>query len=328
MKLPAPFIELPIRFDAAAMAAEIAALGEAGWMPHPQALPGNSMLPLIAVNGDPANEAFAGRMLPTPHLQHCPYVTQVLANLGATLGRTRLMRLAGQAEVTRHVDQGYYWAERVRVHVPVVTQPTVRFECGDAAVNMAAGECWIFDTWRQHRVLNDAGQARIHLVVDTVGGGAFWDLVARGRPTPRRQEQDWRPVLVGPQAGETTALPTESFNVPAVMSPWEMDTHFRLLFADAKQHPQLARVAGFTQRFVRNWQGLWARYGESAEGHPHYRQALGQYIEAVREPSAGIELGNGLTWFSAMGTLIAKASVSAEGQPMAQSESYGPSDRA
>ena len=31
------------------------------------------------------------------------------------------MRLAGQAEVARHADQGYYRAERVRVHVPIVT---------------------------------------------------------------------------------------------------------------------------------------------------------------------------------------------------------------
>ena len=103
------------------------------------------------------------------------------------------------AEVTRHADQGYYWAERVRVHVPVVTQPTVRFECGDAAINMAAGECWIFDTWRQHRVLNDAVESRVHLVVDTVGGGGFWDLVGRGRPHD------------APRAGwQTQALPVQA----------------------------------------------------------------------------------------------------------------------
>ena len=299
MKLPVPFVELPIKFDAGAMAAEIAELGEDGWMPHPQGLPGNSMLPLIAVDGDPANEGFAGRMSPTPQLQRCPYVTQVLASLGATLGRTRLMRLAGQAEVTRHVDQGYYWAERVRVHVPVATEPSVRFECGDAAVHMAAGECWIFDTWRQHRVLNDANAARIHLVADTVGGGAFWDLVARGRPTPRRQEQEWRPALLRPDAGAMPALATESFNVPTVMSPWELNAHFRLLFSDAKQHPQLNATLIVTQRFMRNWQGLWARYGDAdEEGRPHYRQALHRFIDEVREPSRGIELDNGLAWFS------------------------------
>jgi len=328
MKLPAPFIELPIRFDAGAMAAEIAALDDAGWQPHPQALPGNSMLPLIAVNGDPADESFAGRMLPTPPLKRCPYVMQVLASLGATLGRTRLMRLAGQAEVSRHVDQGYYWAERVRVHVPVVTQPTVRFECGDAAINMAAGECWIFDTWRQHRVLNDSHEARIHLVVDTVGGGPFWELVARGRPVPHGPGQVWQPGLVRPEAGRIPVLTTEAVNVPSVMSPWELNAHFRLLFSDAVQHSQLSTVRVIAQRFMRNWQGLWARFGESEEGRQHYQQALQRFIDEVHEPSREIQLDNGLPWFSAMGTLIAKAAVSMGPRKTMTQDAYGTSDRA
>ena len=63
------------------------------------------------------------------------------------------MRLSGHAEVTPHADIDYYLREHVRVHVPIVTQPTVRFACGDAEVNMAAGECWIFDTWRMHHVV-------------------------------------------------------------------------------------------------------------------------------------------------------------------------------
>lgn len=42
-----------------------------------------------------------------------------------------------------------------------VTQPTVRFVCGGETVNMAAGECWIFDTWREHNVFNDASEHRI-----------------------------------------------------------------------------------------------------------------------------------------------------------------------
>ena len=52
---------------------------------------------------------------------------QVMASIGAVWGRTRLMRLSGHAEVTPHVDINYYWRERVRVHVPIVTQPTRAF---------------------------------------------------------------------------------------------------------------------------------------------------------------------------------------------------------
>ena len=121
-------------------------------------------------------------MRATAHLERCPYLQQVLYSIGATWGRTRLMRLSGQAEVTPHVDVNYYWRERVRVHVPIVTQPTVRFTCGDAKINMRAGECWLFDTWRMHNVVNDHVLPRIHLVADTVGGIGL--LAARGPGAP------------------------------------------------------------------------------------------------------------------------------------------------
>ena len=307
MKLQAPFIQLPLVFDAERLAGEIDALGEAPWRPHPQGFPGNSMLPLVAVNGEAGNEAFAGAMRPTPELLRCPYLTQVFASLGATVGRSRLMRLSGHAEVTRHADQGYYWAERVRVHVPIVTQPTVRFECDGAAINMAAGECWIFDTWRQHRVLNDAVQSRIHLVVDTVGGADFSALVAQGR-THDAPPGSWKaqPVAPGPGVADFVC---ETVNVPVVMSPWELNAHLGLLFADAAPHPGLAQTRQLAMQFARVWQGLWFAHGDRPEGHAAYRAALQRFVDEVRPASQGVMLKNEIRWFSAMITIVGKAAL-------------------
>jgi hypothetical protein len=307
MKLQVPFIQLPLAIDADVLAAEISALGEGSWRPHPQGFPGNSMLPLVAVDGDPANEAFAGRMRPTPELLRCPYLTQVFASLGATIGRSRLMRLSGMAEVTRHADQGYYWAERVRVHVPVLTQPTVRFECGDAAINMAAGECWIFDTWRQHRVLNDAVESRIHLVIDTVGGGEFWNLVDRGKPhglvVPANA---WQPRRLLPRPDEVATFPCEAVNVPVVMSPWELNSHLGLLLADAAPHPNLAQVRSIVMGFARNWQGLWFEYGDRPEGHARFSELLQRFLQEVHGPSQPLTLRNDLRWYGAMTKMVGK----------------------
>ncbi|MFD0740027.1 aspartyl/asparaginyl beta-hydroxylase domain-containing protein [Lysobacter koreensis] len=316
MKLQVPFIQLPIAFDAAALAAEIDALGEGAWKPHPQGFAGNSMLPLLAVGGDPDNESFAGAMRPTPHLLRCPYLSQVFASLGVTAGRSRLMRLSGHAEVTRHADQGYYWTERVRVHVPVVTQPTVRFECGDASINMAAGECWIFDTWRQHRVINDAVQSRIHLVVDTVGGGGFWDLVGRGRPH-NAPPGTWQAQPLLPKPGVVATFPCETVNVPTVMSPWEVNAHLSLLFTDALPHPQLAQVRQIAMRFARTWQGLWFEHGDRPEGRAAFRTALQRFTDEVKGPSQGVLLNNEIRWFNAMMTIVAKFAVAADGPPVA-----------
>jgi hypothetical protein len=326
MKLQFPFIQLPLAFDAQLLASEVAALGEASWRPHPQGFPGNSMLPLVAVDGDPANESFAGAMRPTPALQRCPYLMQVFASLGATVGRSRLMRLAGQAEVTRHADQGYYWTERVRVHVPIVTQPTVRFECGDAVINMAAGEGWIFDTWRQHRVLNDAVESRIHLVVDTVGGGRFWELVSAGRPhhVPRN---GWQPQMVAPQSVPPPAFACETMNIPTVMTPWEMNSHFGLLFADVLPHPNLVPVQQITMRFMRTWQGLWAAYGDRPEGHVHFRAAVDRYLDEIKRPSRQLLLRNEILWAAAMRAIVEKFAVAIDvpqdGMSAAQQRAVG-----
>jgi hypothetical protein len=304
MKLQVPFVQLPLRYDAEALAAEVATVPEAAWRPHPQGFPGNSMLPLLAAGGDPANEAFAGAMRPTPHLQGCPYLAQVLASLGATIGRTRLMRLAGKAEVTRHADQGYYWVERVRVHVPIVTQPTVRFECGDAAVNMQAGECWIFDTWRQHRVLNDATQARIHLVVDTVGGSGFWELVSRGRPLPGPPPAGFEPSMVGPRPGDHAGFACESVNVPAVMNPWELERHLGFLFAEAVTHPALGPLQQMAGRLMREWRGLWFAHGEADAGREHYRSAFGAFLASARAAGQGVMLRNGMPWLEVVQVML------------------------
>jgi hypothetical protein len=305
MKLQVPFIQLPLQFDAARLMREIQALGDAAWRPHPQKYAGNFALPLIAVGGDPDSDSIAGPMRPTPYLERCPYFSQVLARLGAVWGRTRLMKLESWAEVATHADINYYWRERVRVHVPVRTSPGVRFMCGEAEVNMAAGECWIFDTWRPHHVINAAPSERIHLVADTVGSPAFWDTVARGRLPAQGTASGWRVERFdGVEAGVPGRLALESVNVPEVMSPWELREHIHFIFEHAEPHAQLAEVQQQAGRFVAGWQALWARYGADREGWPAYRAALGDYTRLMEVLAATIRLSNGMRFLPTLRSMV------------------------
>ncbi len=254
-------------------------------------------------------------MAPTPHLGRMPYMQQVLAALGVTVGRTRLMRLSGQAEVTEHADAGYYWVERVRVHVPISTQPTVRFHCGGSDVNMAAGECWIFDTWRQHRVINAQDDQRIHLVCDTVGGDLFWRMVQAGRPVPGPDTPNWAPHLIAPKDGPAQSLEYEASNVPVVMTPWEIGAHLGMLFHDARAHPNLPPIHQAAGAFTRQWRALWARYGEAQEGWPHYRQAVDAFMLAVRQPASTIDLPNGVPLFTALMAMIGEVAAPRSAAP-------------
>lgn len=306
MKLQVPFIQLPIRFDAERMASEVYALDDEAWRPHTQGFPGNFSLPLISVGGDPENDSIAGPMRPTRSLERCQYLQRVLERLGAVWGRTRLMKLAGGAEVTPHADIKYYWRDRVRVHVPIITNPAVRFFCGEAEVNMAQGECWIFDTWRPHRVINPAESERVHLVADTVGSELFWDIAARGRAPGLGFSNGWlaEEFKDNAIAYEQAKLDFESVNVPQVMTPWELRDHVQFILSQVEPHHQLAVVQRQAARFILGWQALWACYGEAIDGWPAYREALNTFAKSVEMQAMPLLLVNGMRFMDTLRSMV------------------------
>ena len=314
MKLPVPFIQLPLLFDADALAAEIGALEEGLWRPHPSGLPGNTALPLVAVGGDPARgDALNGVMQPTPTLQRCAYLRQVLGSLGVVLGRVRLMRLAPGAEVAPHVDTNHYWNERVRVHIPITTSPSVQFFCDDAQVQMRAGECWIFDTWRLHRVTNHSDRDRVHLVVDTVGSAAFGRLVNAGRHHTHAAD-GWTPRYVAPDNGNPTdGLMFESVNLTSPMSYWELREHVKFLLGECEEHPLLPVIRHYANEFVMEWRTLWFHHGSDSRGLPEFRSLLGEFLARMQRFGSEVSLRNHVQLASAFSGLLGQAAFEAMG---------------
>ena len=216
MRLPLPFIRLPVRFDLERLRAEVASLPAEAWAPHPNHIAGNTSLRLVSVEGG-ENDDVDGVMRPTPHLAKLPYVRQVLASFGAVWSRSRLLRLDPGAVVPEHADINYHWFYRVRVHIPIVTRPEVLFHCGGETVHMRGGEAWLFDNWRLHRVENPTPDARIHLVADTSGSASFWQFVAQAAQ-PGMADRELRF-----DAARDGVLLTEQSPLRPVMSPGEVD---------------------------------------------------------------------------------------------------------
>ncbi|MCA9537669.1 MAG: aspartyl/asparaginyl beta-hydroxylase domain-containing protein [Myxococcales bacterium] len=181
---------MPLTCDAARLAAEVETIKPHEWRAHPTGFAGNSAALLVTVGGGQNDDfAHAGQLAPTPLLHRLPYVRQIMAALDCPISRSRFMRLAPGQRVPMHDDVGWHWFDRIRVHVPVITHPGVRFHCGDRSVHMAAGEVWIFDNFARHGVDNDSDITRVHLVIDVVPTSAFFALAARGDagPGPRAQ---------------------------------------------------------------------------------------------------------------------------------------------
>lgn len=270
MRFDQPLIKLPIHFCAETLAAEVRALPPSAWEPHPQRFPGNEAVPLVTPAGQITND-FAGPMGPTDYLLQCPYAMQAMGAIGAVWGRGRLMGLGAGAEVPHHVDANYYWRTHIRLHIAVITNPEVDFTCGEQTVNMAPGECWIFDTFRPHHVHNRGSGQRIHLVFDTVGGEGLWDLVESAR---RGDASAGEAVLVEPGAGPATPLDYEQYNYPAVMSPWELRGHVEELLELALDAPQLEPVRRRLDRLIAGWIAAWTRFETQDAGLPTYRALL------------------------------------------------------
>src|SRR5438270_3855208 len=220
--LKQPFLKLPIRFDADALAAEVRALPPQAWTPPPTGYVGNEAVRLITPFGKPTDD-IEGPMGPTEWLQQCDYIRHIMAAVGAVWGRSRLMGLAAGGEVPAHIDINYYWRTHLRIHIPVITNPGVQFTCGDRTVHMAPGECWTFDSFRWHDVQNKGSEQRIHLVIDTVGGGRLPELMSAA------EAGDDEPRFVRPAPGGANGLLFENVNSPAIMSPWEMRCHLAFI---------------------------------------------------------------------------------------------------
>lgn len=275
MRLPVPFVRLALRVDADRLAADLGRVPASAWRPHPEGAPGNVALPLVAAQGDAADDATTGPMRPTPALALLPYHHAVLAALGAPIGRTRLMAIQGEGQLAQHADTNRYWQDHLRVHIPVVTDPSVRFSCDGEDVHMAAGEVWIFDTWRRHGVVNPAGTTRTHLVVDTVGSAALWALVEAGR-----RHGDAGPAIGGLVPDDGAAPAYESVNAVPVTTPWQQAAHAADLLTDlgaAADGP----FGVLLRDLVADWRAAWAVHGDDLEGRPAFASLVRRADQAL-----------------------------------------------
>lgn len=311
IKFTQPLVRLQVRFDAAALEAEVQSLPRSAWVPHPNKFPGNDAVRLITSHGAPT-DVFDGSMAPTEYLRSCPYIMEIMGELGGVWGRSRLMGLAAGAEVPEHIDSHYYWRTHLRIHIPVITNPGVEFTCGGETVHMKPGECWVFDSFRRHEVHNRGSEHRVHLVLDTVGGARLWDLVDAAQGGAPIEERLFRPG-----EGGRGQLLYEQLNSPKVMSPWEMRAHVALIREMADSTPLFETVMRRVDRFIYEWAALWAVYGTDDAGMPHYHRLLMQSRQALQSAGgAELRLKNDLPVHHVLDRLVFSMALAAPQQPV------------
>lgn len=128
----------------------------------------------------------------TPAAKHFLETLAIVDRLPIQKERVRFMRLrAGDGELARHADitdreAGVQDGKVARLHIPIATNPEVRFRSWDARgipidEHFPAGSLFYLDTRKPHTVVNNGPTDRIHLVVDCFSDARLREWIEKGK---------------------------------------------------------------------------------------------------------------------------------------------------
>ena len=171
-------IQLPIRFDANKMKAEVKALNLRDFIYYDVlALRSPAHLVDPSLPTPPSADDYADGSwtdwLDTEMLVDSPYLSSVVdgfrSNTGVTL--VRLLRLEAGAIVKEHNDPTLGLQVEnsvVRLTIPIQSGEAVAFYLNNSLVPMKPGECWYLRLSDPHRVVNAGTNERINMTIDMV----------------------------------------------------------------------------------------------------------------------------------------------------------------
>jgi len=130
-------------------------------------------------------------------LEYLPYVRELIERtVPAQPMRCLLAKLPGGSVIAPHVDCGApYFAQTIRIHIPVITHDRVWMFCDGLSYRMACGEIWALNNSALHAVWNaDHERPRTHLICDFLPSPPLLELLAAaernlGRDDPALRER-------------------------------------------------------------------------------------------------------------------------------------------
>ena len=166
--------KLPFNFDPEALQSDLDRISAAEWVTHfnQDYFEGAWTGVALRSKGGDARQLSSHSIAElsfadTPLLERCPYVRETLSTFQCTLQSVRFLKLAAGSQIREHRDYDLGFEEgQLRFHIPVSTNPDVRFFLDAHRVELQPGECWYLDLSLPHWVENRGATDRIHLVID------------------------------------------------------------------------------------------------------------------------------------------------------------------
>lgn len=176
------YLKLPFQFDADRLLDDVRRV-EQTWIPHFRTDHSTDWfgINLRTIGGDAANPKYHADPSVfefTPLYEKCTYVPRVLDKLKCQQKRVRFLKLMPGGLIKRHIDVSETLLHgEVRLHVPVITDPGIKFYVAGKRLIMRPGELWYVNTLHRHWIHNPTDVGRIHLVIDCVVNDFILNLV-------------------------------------------------------------------------------------------------------------------------------------------------------
>jgi hypothetical protein len=174
-------VRLALQFDVARLAAEIDCLPPTAWGTTGVRVGVHRAAEALFLRG----YAPAEGDLPIedrPALAALPYITDIIQRqIPAPPMRCLLSQLPGGARIPTHIDLAPYFAQTVRLHIPVTSHERAYIFCASKRYVMRPGELWALNNNAPHAVWNaDEIRERIHLICDFLPTADLNSLLAAG----------------------------------------------------------------------------------------------------------------------------------------------------
>ncbi len=163
---------------------------------------------------------------------------------------------------------------------------------------MKAGECWLFDAWRNHKVVNHSDETRIHLVLDTAGSSRFWDIVDNTLAHYRKNGDYPTPQRLEYTPGKQASILLEKYNLTPVLSPGEVDGLIEDIIHEMRDSEgndaiHIEALAKQMLRFCKDWRMIFSVFGYEEKGRRQYFALLKNTKETLSRMPFDVQLKNG-----------------------------------
>lgn len=169
-------IQFPLYFDSNRLKEDVQKVMNTNWVDHynQNDYDGKwTSIALMSANGKSDNiYAFnfdSKEIIATEALEACTYFKEILDSFHFEKAAVRLLNLSAGAQIKPHSDHCLGYEDGFfRLHIPIITNPSVIFILDSKRLIMNEGECWYINANFTHSVANNGSEDRIHLVIDGI----------------------------------------------------------------------------------------------------------------------------------------------------------------